>query len=196
MEPLFLAGHPALDFLNTAFTPGGHTVDVIADGEALARWLVAAGLLTREQMKSVRRKIGAAGLDKAAGEARALRAWATPWIDRWRRHPHADHSSELARLNRLLQRTRSWPQLDATFALREEVRLDDARDLVVLLARSVAALLASEDPRLVKRCAGHDCSLRFVDRTRAHSRVFCSAQSCGNRAKVEAFRERQRAKAT
>ena len=47
-------------------------------------------------------------------------------------------------------------------------------------------------PALIKRCAGTDCSLWFVDRTKAHGRMFCSAAACGNRAKVAAFRQRQR----
>jgi predicted RNA-binding Zn ribbon-like protein len=56
----------------------------------------------------------------------------------------------------------------------------------------IASLVATEPPALVKRCAGPGCILWFVDRTKAHRRVFCSATVCGNRAKVAAFRERQR----
>ena len=42
------------------------------------------------------------------------------------------------------------------------------------------------------RRAGGDCSLWFLDRTKAHTRLLCSAAACGNRAKVSAFRKRQR----
>jgi predicted RNA-binding Zn ribbon-like protein len=44
----------------------------------------------------------------------------------------------------------------------------------------------------VKRCEGAECTLWFVDRTKAHRRRFCSATACGNRDKVAAFRARQR----
>jgi predicted RNA-binding Zn ribbon-like protein len=50
----------------------------------------------------------------------------------------------------------------------------------------------TERPALVKRRTGPGCTLWFVDRTKSHGRVFCSATACGNRAKVAAFRDRQR----
>jgi predicted RNA-binding Zn ribbon-like protein len=52
--------------------------------------------------------------------------------------------------------------------------------------------VARENASLVKQCAGPGCTLWFLDRTKAHARRFCSAAACGNRAKVAAFRERQR----
>jgi predicted RNA-binding Zn ribbon-like protein len=45
---------------------------------------------------------------------------------------------------------------------------------------------------VLKWGAGAGCTLWFVDRTKAHRRIFCSATTCGNRAKVAAFRQRQR----
>jgi predicted RNA-binding Zn ribbon-like protein len=76
--------------------------------------------------------------------------------------------------------------------LVEHTRIDGASALLALPAAQIAALIADETAELVKRCAGADCVLWFVDRTKAHKRVFCSATACGNRAKVAAFRDRQR----
>ncbi len=45
----------------------------------------------------------------------------------------------------------------------------------------------------LKRCANGDCRSVFFDRSKNHSGRWCSMQSCGNRAKVRAWRERQRA---
>ena len=56
--------------------------------------------------------------------------------------------------------------------------------------RSVVPGYVQEDPALLKACAGADCTLWFMDRTKAHRRMFCSATACGNRAKVAAFRRR------
>jgi predicted RNA-binding Zn ribbon-like protein len=197
MQPLFLGGHPALDFFNTAFTPptGGEPVEILGDGQALLGWLVAAGLVSEAAASKVRRRLGATALDDAAKEARKFRQWAIGWIARWIERPDGDYASELSRLNRLLEQGQGYREVVAAegrFTIVEHGRLDEAKDLLVLLASQVARLVTSEDPELVKRCAGADCVLWFVDRTKAHRRMFCSAAQCGNRAKVAAFRERQR----
>jgi predicted RNA-binding Zn ribbon-like protein len=56
----------------------------------------------------------------------------------------------------------------------------------------IAALITKEQPSLVKDCAGSTCTLWFLDQSKAHRRLFCSPSACGNRAKVAAFRDRQR----
>ena len=83
-------------------------------------------------------------------------------------------------------------QSEAGLRLAERPSIDDPDALLTLVAMQIALLLTQEDPALVKSCAGEKCSLWFVDRTKAHRRMFCSAAGCGNRAKVAAFRERQR----
>jgi predicted RNA-binding Zn ribbon-like protein len=40
-------------------------------------------------------------------------------------------------------------------------------------------------------CAGHNCFLVFLDKSRGRARAWCSMQRCGNRAKVNNFRHRQ-----
>ena len=44
-----------------------------------------------------------------------------------------------------------------------------------------------------RRCADPSCLTVFYDRTKNHSGKWCSMQSCGNRSKVRAFRERRAA---
>ena len=44
----------------------------------------------------------------------------------------------------------------------------------------------------LKECADDDCRSVFFDRSKNHSGRWCSMSSCGNRAKVRAWRERQR----
>ena len=195
MPPLFLAGHPALDFLNTRPTLRGAPEERLGDGRALARWLEQAGLLGGESAAGLERRLGAEALDAAAAEARKLREWARDWLSRRQKAPRRNYVAERRRLNRILESARSHRELVATadgLKLEERPRLETAEDLVGLLASQLAALMANEPPALVKRCAGADCTLWFVDRTKAHGRLFCSAAVCGNRAKVAAYRERQR----
>jgi predicted RNA-binding Zn ribbon-like protein len=155
----------------------------------------AAGLLGDETAAGLRRRLGSDALDAAAAESRDLREWVRAWIARRRAAPRASYRRELRELNALLERAR-WRR--EAVAGPQGVRIVDrcpiesARDLPALLAGEIAAFVSREDPALVKQCAASDCSLWFVDRTKAHRRIFCSATACGNRAKVAAFRQRQR----
>lgn len=75
---------------------------------------------------------------------------------------------------------------------------DDASDDLVRplwpVAWSAHQLLLGEagDISRLRECAAHDCGWLFLDQTRNRSRRWCSMSSCGNRAKVQQFRERQR----
>jgi predicted RNA-binding Zn ribbon-like protein len=195
MKPLFLASHPALDFLNTRPTPRGAPVELIGDGPSYAAWLEAAQLLHGTTASALRRRFDPAALDTAASEARKLREWARDWIARWRDAPGDAYRADLRHLNRLLARAKCYPEMFvANDGLRvaERWRIDSPDELIALVAAQVASLVATEPPALVKRCTGPGCTLWFVDRTKAHRRLFCSATACGNRAKVAAFRERRR----
>lgn len=44
----------------------------------------------------------------------------------------------------------------------------------------------------LKECAGDGCTAVFYDRSKNHSGRWCSMSTCGNRAKVRAWRERRR----
>ncbi|HET8569046.1 MAG TPA: CGNR zinc finger domain-containing protein [Candidatus Limnocylindria bacterium] len=74
---------------------------------------------------------------------------------------------------------------------REPADLDRVRDAA---ARDALALL--EDPPLIGRCAGEACGWLYVDRTKNHSRRWCSMADCGNRAKARRhYRRAKRARA-
>jgi predicted RNA-binding Zn ribbon-like protein len=198
MKPFFLGSHPAMDFLNTRPTPRGAPVELIGDGASYAAWLEGARLLHATTASKLRRRCGAAALDAAADQARDLREWARDWIARWRVAPGGMYRAEFRRLNHLMARARCHPEIVVTkdgFQVIERWRLDSADALIAVVAAQFASLVATEQPALVKRCTGPGCTLWFVDRTKPHSRLFCSATVCGNRAKVAAFRERQRGSA-
>jgi predicted RNA-binding Zn ribbon-like protein len=58
------------------------------------------------------------------------------------------------------------------------------------IADAIADLICHADFRLIRDCEGPVCTLKFLDRTKAHGRRWCSMAACGNRAKVAAFRTR------
>ncbi len=191
---LQLGGHRALDFLNTWREPG-EAEETLADGRAFGAWLVAVGHLEETELARLRRRFGEAAMDAAAAEARRFREWAREWLTRWRRAPRGRYTSELEELNRVLAREDRNRQVFAGkegLELREVPEFESAASLLSLPAADIADLVTREDPELVRECAGEPCTLWFLDRTRSHRRRFCSAAACGNRAKVAAFRERQR----
>jgi len=195
MQPLFLGSHPAIDFLNTSLAPHGAHIETIADGAALVSWLVAAGLLEAGEAGKLERRFGVKALDATAQEARKVREWARAWLVRWRSRPKGGYEEEIVALNKLLARETRSREVVADkggFRVIETPRIEMPGELIALVAVQIAALLAEEDPCLVKDCAGGGCTLWFLDRTKAHRRRFCSATACGNRAKVAAFRSRQR----
>jgi predicted RNA-binding Zn ribbon-like protein len=197
---LFVAGHPAIDFLNSAYAPGGVPVETIGDGRALLDWMAGAALLDKNEAARLAneaarlaKRFTRKSLDATAEEARSVREWARTWIDAWRTNPARDYGEEIAALNKLLARETRGRELVATkrrLELIERPHFTDARELLAPIALEIARLITHEDPSLVKACGGANCTLWFLDRTKAHRRVFCSAAACGNRAKVAAFRRR------
>jgi predicted RNA-binding Zn ribbon-like protein len=190
---LFLAGHPALDFLNSAYAPGGVLVETLGDGRALLDWMVGAGLVDKDDAARLARRFTRKSLDAAAEEARTVREWARSWIEAWHANPTRDYGDEIAALNKLLARESRGRELVANkrrLELIERPHFQAASELIGPIALQIARLVTQEDPSLVKACTGTQCTLQFLDRTKAHRRVFCSATACGNRAKVAAFRRR------
>lgn len=195
MSPMSIGGHAAVDFMNTSFAPNGEPVESIGDGKSFLGWAVEAEVLTSEQAARLARKLGTKGVDAVAAEARKFREWSRAWLVRWRSAGSRDYSAEIARLNEFLRKRSVREKVVQTsegLAIARGSDCETADDVLGLLAAEVAALVTREASARLKSCAGEGCTLWFLDRTKAQRRIFCSAATCGNRAKVAAFRERQR----
>jgi predicted RNA-binding Zn ribbon-like protein len=192
MTQFFVGGQPAVDLLNTYYQG---SVETLAGGRDLLSWMVGAGLIDEAESTRMMRRLGAKMLDETAAEVRRVREWLRGWLTRWRRAPNADYSDELATLNRLMAREAPRSEVvadDDGLKIVERWHLSSADSILALIASHIATLITQESPDLLKSCTGPDCTLWFIDRTKAHRRVFCSPATCGNRAKVAAFRQRQR----
>jgi predicted RNA-binding Zn ribbon-like protein len=180
-EPLFLADDRALDLLNTVLEVDGARVDVLQSDDDVARWLVAAGALATATPRK--------GLLRAC---RGLREEVRELVERRRAHKRLD----LATLNAFLAKGRQEPVLvqDRAGELRLEQRFatETVEQMLMPIALAAAELLAHGDFDLVRACESHDCVLCFYDRTKSHRRRWCSMATCGNRAKVQMYRARQR----
>jgi len=58
------------------------------------------------------------------------------------------------------------------------------------IARDAVHALGDSGAGRVRECSADDCSLVYLDTSRAGTRRWCSMQRCGNRAKVRAHRAR------
>ena len=192
MTQFFVGGQPAIDLLNTYYRDG---VETLESGRDLLHWMVGAGMIDEAEAARVMRRLGAKALDETAAEVRRVREWLREWLGRWRQAPGADYSEDLAMLNKLMAREAPRSEVVASeegLKVVERWHLSSPDSILALIAAEVAALITEEQPELLKTCTGPDCTLWFIDRTKAHRRVFCSPATCGNRAKVAAFRQRQR----
>ena len=200
-QAFFIGDHAALDFLNSIAAPRGEEIEAIADGAAYLRWLVDAGLLRPAEKVSLEAKFGKIALDRVAAEARELREWFRRMIEtsgssNARRFGSPQRAEIVATLNQILSGASRHRQLEIDekrLVLREQPAFTKAGQLLLPVAEALAELMTVTDQALIKRCANPNCTMWFYDRTKAHRRLFCSAAVCGNRAKVAAFRERQRA---
>jgi predicted RNA-binding Zn ribbon-like protein len=197
MPAVRVGDHPAMDFLNTHATPGGVPTEWLATGADLLNWLEQANLTDAETAARFRAdKAAAAQLDVVAKGARALREWLRAFVRRHAGQPlTAAAEVELGPLNLLLAGDKSFARVAGGpegLVLQRLRRWETPEALLQPIATAIADLVCHADFRLIRACEGHDCTLMFLDRTKAHARRWCSMALCGNRAKAAAHRARQR----
>jgi predicted RNA-binding Zn ribbon-like protein len=71
-----------------------------------------------------------------------------------------------------------------------------ADDVVGAVLAAAARLAVLGEWDRIKICPADDCRWAFFDRSRNHSRTWCSMRVCGNREKARAWRERTRTNPT
>jgi predicted RNA-binding Zn ribbon-like protein len=181
---LFVGGHAAIDFINTVHMVGGVLTDTLHSDDDIREWMARSELTP-----------GGSSTRWADGEllhaARQLRDIAVQGLESRK----AKKRFPVAGLNAFLSHAVSYPQLVAEGSqsrIKRTYLARTPREFLAPVAEAVADLLANADFDVIRRCAGEKCVLWFYDRTKSHHRRFCSAALCGNRAKVSAYRARQR----
>lgn len=182
-EVLFIGDNLALDFINTSYGLGEAARECFRRDSDVVDWLARVAL-PADKPSSKSGELLEAALE--------LRRIALQLVEK----RSAGDPGNPQPLNRLLKAGSSysdlqWPR-DATPTLVARERLSGVDGLLLPVALAVARLLASSDFGLVRKCEGPDCTLWFLDQTKAHSRRWCSPAVCGNRAKVAAFRARKK----
>jgi predicted RNA-binding Zn ribbon-like protein len=191
-----IGGHLALDFVNTVSWRGDprRTVDRLPDFAALLAWAARSGALDPAVARSLAR---AARRDPAAAES-ALRA-----ARQLRETLHAvlaavvdGGAPDLAALRPVLVDAVRHAALAPALPLHWTVPVDTPGDVPRRLTLAALDLL-SDGAALsaVRRCEGAGCGWLFLDRSRSHTRRWCSTADCGNRERARRHYARVRAAA-
>ena len=179
MTFVYWSGRRCLDFVGTVKHRHSSREELLTEPELLSDWAVQAGLLDAA--------VGVTDDDVATAiELReAIYRTVTARLE-GRRPQHAD----VDLLNELASQPQLTPRLLRTGATRRE---GTTSQLLASLAADLLDLLAGTDIENVKHCAHPDCTCLYLDASRVKNRQWCGMGACGNRAKVQAFRARQRA---
>ncbi len=187
---LFLGERLAVDLLNTVFVREGRVRDLLGSREDVTTWAQAAGVGRRSRT--------APGSSALAGEPESLRALRealrrglVAWAATGRAGPRL-----VTLLNRYLARDPELLEVGVhggKVYTRRRQGTEPLDRLYGAVARSAAELLASGDPRRLRKCANPVCRLMFYDVSKAGRRRWCSMQLCGARAKARTYYRRRRA---
>jgi len=171
-----LKSESIIDFVNTLdLRPH---VESLSTPEQLAEWLSTRGLL------DVGGRVTKGDLDEAVQVREALRDLlaAQNGLD-------TDVAAATAVLDEAARRARLTLHFSPAGA-RLEPSAPGVRGALGRLLAEVAAGMADGTWERMKACRAEDCRWAFLDTAKNRSRAWCSMQSCGNRAKANAYRAR------
>jgi predicted RNA-binding Zn ribbon-like protein len=183
-----VAGHPALDLVNTLdwrFREGG-TEERLKTYEDLLRFTEQTKLLTPQQTRGLRRSTGEATLVKCRELREAL---ADAFYGR------GPSTASRSALERYFQDARARQRLN----WRQSPRLEwewpgdpGAPDLPLrALALSASHLMTSDAVHRVLACGNPECRWLFLDTSKNHTRRWCDMRLCGNRMKARRFKAKR-----
>ena len=183
-------GHVALDFANTVDSRGvRYGPDVLRSFDDLLTWAVRLAALEPGEATALRHQPpdrGVAALDRAKTLRETIyRIFATG---------AAPDRSDLDLLQRevcMAQESRTLiPIATVSGATGYLWRWHDNDPDTVThrIASQAADLLTSSAVGRVRVCPGDNCSLLFLDRSRAGRRIWCSEETCGTRNRVRRWR--------
>jgi predicted RNA-binding Zn ribbon-like protein len=195
-----VGGDPTLDFVNSVGgrVRGEARADKLGAFSDLVAWSRKGGLIGEAEARGLLH--AAARRPREAGRllsrARRLREALYAVLDALRegRRPRP---SDLEVVNEELSAARRHDRL---VPIRDglEWRPEEGDGLEAVLrpiCHAASSLLTSGGLSRLRQCGGTNCGWLFLDRSRNHSRQWCTMDDCGNASKVRRFRQRRRRRA-
>jgi predicted RNA-binding Zn ribbon-like protein len=190
-----VGGHLALDFVNTVeYRAQPEPGDRLTSFGALARWSVAAGLISQAESAN----LFASGFTRAPRAARAFRSAiglreALYAVVVARIHGTTCPHGARRVVERRLRIARAAAQLEydaGKAAYFWHIPIRGTQDVANRLAESANDLLLSLGRVAVRQCGGPKCDWLFVDRSHGGRRLWCQPAKCGNIVRVRRSRAR------
>jgi predicted RNA-binding Zn ribbon-like protein len=180
----FLRGARVLDFVGTLGSRASdRPVERLPTPGEFGRWLQAAGLLADGAMPP-----SSADYQQALALREAIARTFSALVD-----AQQPAGSDIESINRLAaELARGTPYLDGAALVERWHSAAPVRLALGRLAAEAIRLASAERDRLT-RCQLPGCGTLLLSRARNEPRRWCSMQTCGNRAKVAAFRARAQA---
>jgi predicted RNA-binding Zn ribbon-like protein len=188
---LLVAGHPALDLVNTLdwrFRPEG-AEELLNTYPDILRFTEQSKLLTSTEARRLRPSTRVLESCKELREALAEIFYAR--LDG--RRPLAEAGRKLERHFRAtrLAQTLNWKQSPRLEWEWPKMEHDPALPLWAL-AMSAADLMTSEAVYRVRACQNLECRWLFLDTSKNHTRRWCDMKLCGNRMKARRFKAQRK----
>jgi len=191
-----VAGHPALDFVNSVKFRGQNSPgDRLADYQAALAWSQVAGVIDEATARSFRRlaETDPASANAAFREMIALRE-ALRRVLPPRRTTARDQEQAKTLLDALLARLAQHRRVDLEdIALRIELPVEHPRDLILWVGSAIDDLLTRDQSKRIGFCDGEDCDWVYLDGGRGRTRRWCDSRTCGNAARVRRHRSKKTA---
>lgn len=192
-----IAGHPALDFVNTVENrEAADLVSYLSGYGQFVRWCARAGLVSETDADALAEQaahhpvVAARVWDRAMALREALNG-----VVRSIAVGDLPNNSDLTVINEIVTEAHAHRYLSAGQpGVLRWVWRDGQHGLAEplwLLALAAADLLTA-DGAAIKTCANGPCDWVFLDTSRNGRRRWCRMHVCGNAAKVRRFRDRQK----
>jgi predicted RNA-binding Zn ribbon-like protein len=175
----YVGGRLCLDFVGTLRYRTSARDDLLSDPQRLSDWAIGAALVDAAIEVTDDELAAAIALREASYRVVVARL--------------GGGRPEAADVD-LLNEHGSQPQLTPVLQPNGSVRRGGtAPQLLARLAADLLDLYAGPDFEKVKECSAAGCTRLYIDASRARNRHWCGMSTCGNRAKVQAFRARRHA---
>lgn len=183
-----VAGHPALDLVNTLdwrFRTTG-TEELLKTYDDLLQFTEQAELLTSRQARELQRSAS----ERTLLRCRELReALADIFYRRGSSAASQRTLEQYVKAGRLKQKL-SWkhsPRLEWEWQSEQDPELP-----LWALAISASDLMMSEAVNRVRACDNPECRWLFLDTSKNHTRRWCDMKLCGNRMKARRFKAQRK----